>query len=149
MNDKSIEVLKLLKEIIHILKKNMIKACGKSGLTSSQAMVVGILNGSGKMKINELSRSLGFTNSTLSGIIDRLEKHKIVERSRSKEDRRVVYASLSSKFDEFHQDYRSKANKNIEKIIKKGTPEEIDAIMNGLNVLKRLLTSKESGGKSL
>ena len=47
------------------------------------------------MKITEFSNQLCLSNSTVSGIIDRLEKQEMVVRERSEEDKRVVYVSIS------------------------------------------------------
>jgi hypothetical protein len=50
---------------------------------------------------------------------------------------------LSSKFEELHQDHRRRVDISIENIIKNGTDEEINTIINsivkGLNNLKGLL----------
>lgn len=95
------------------------------------------------MKISELSSKLGLSNSTVSGIIDRLEKQEMVERARSKEDKRVVYVSLSPKSEEMRQDFHKRAEENIENILNKGTPEDLDKIIDGLNTLKTLLSDRK------
>jgi MarR family transcriptional regulator, organic hydroperoxide resistance regulator len=87
-----------------------------------------------------LSEKLGLSNSTVSGIIDRLEKQKMVIRTRSKEDKRVVYVSLTNKFQEMHHNFQGIAEKNIQAIIDRGTQEEIDKIIDALNILKKLLS---------
>ncbi len=132
----------LFKEVLSLLKHNMdkaFKAFEKSGITMAQGFLIGYIRKSGKMKINELSHQLNLTNSTVSGIIDRLEKKQIVERVRSNDDKRVVYVSLTPEFAEMHQDFHSIFDKNIENIVKNATPEEIVAVTNGLNILKKLL----------
>lgn len=56
-------------------------------------MVLYTLGKHGSMKLSDISEKLSISNSTISGIVDRLEKQKYVERIRSKEDRRVIYVS--------------------------------------------------------
>jgi MarR family transcriptional regulator, organic hydroperoxide resistance regulator len=93
----------------------------------------------GKMKISDLSDTLFQSNSTISGIIDRLEKQEIVERERSEEDKRVVYVKLTPKAEEIHRDFHKVTEENWGKIMSRGTPEDIEKVVEGLNTLKRLL----------
>lgn len=136
---KSLEVAKLLSEVAMLLKHNMAKMFDEFGITAPQGMMIGTLSRFGKMKISELSSKLSLSNSTISGIVDRLENQEIVERIRSKEDRRVVYVSLSPKFEEMHNGFHKRAEEKIENIMSRGTPEDLNKIMDGLNTLKRLL----------
>ncbi len=107
-----------------------------------QGFLLGMLSRSGKMKVHDLSLKLSMTDSTVSGIIDRLEKNGMVERTRSLEDKRVVYVSISPKFEEMHRDFRKDMEENIGNVISKGTPEELEAIDYGLNIMKRLMTNQ-------
>lgn len=140
--NRSIEVTKLFKDVVHLLKQNMAKGFEAMGITAPQGMVIGTLSKSGKMKISDVSLHLGLSNSTVSGILDRLEKQEMVERIRSVEDKRVVYVSLTPKFQEMHQGFHKIMEENIGSILKKGTPEELDKIIEGMNILKGLLTDK-------
>ena len=136
-----IEVVKLFREVVTLLKHTFTKGFEAYGITAPQGMVIGILckSKNTKIKISEVSAKLGLSNSTVSGIIDRLENQGIVERTRSEEDRRVVYVTLSEHFEEMHKDFHKIAEKNIESLMKKGTPEDIGKITDGLNALKKLL----------
>ena len=136
-----LDVAKLIKEVMVLFKQNMSKTFGDIGITGPQGMVIGLLCKNGKMMISELSNNLTLSNSTVSGIIDRLEKQGIVIRERSEEDKRVVYVSLTSKFEEMHQQFHQRAEKNIENIMKNGTTEELSKIVEGLNTLKKLLSN--------
>jgi DNA-binding MarR family transcriptional regulator len=49
------------------------------------------------MSLSELSERIRAQNSTVTGIIDRMERENLVLRERSKEDRRVVYIRLTPK----------------------------------------------------
>ncbi|MCP4727574.1 MAG: MarR family transcriptional regulator [bacterium] len=56
-----------------------------------------ILGIKGKCKMRDISSILKIPNSTTTSIVDRMVKNEIVERSRSEEDRRVVFISLTEK----------------------------------------------------
>lgn len=140
--DKSLELIKLMKEVMFLLRHHMSSIWEDSGITMPQGFLLGMLSRSGKMKVHDLSLKLSMTDSTVSGIIDRLEKNGMVERTRSLEDKRVVYVSISPKFEEMHRDFRKDMEENIGNVISKGTPEELEAIDYGLNIMKRLMTNQ-------
>jgi DNA-binding MarR family transcriptional regulator len=141
--NRSMEVTKLFKEIMSLFKHHMGKCFEDIGLTMPQSMVVGILSKFGKMKISELSSRMGLSNSTISGIIDRLEKQNIVVRERSIEDRRVVYVRLCSHFEEIHKDFHKKLEEKLANIISKGTQEEIEKIIVGFKTIKKLFEEQK------
>jgi DNA-binding MarR family transcriptional regulator len=96
------------------------------------------------MKITELSGKLTLSNSTISGIVDRLEKQQLVERRRSDEDRRIVYVNVTPKFDEIHKESHKKVEKAIEELLDTVSPEEMEQITTGLNTLKRIINNQNS-----
>lgn len=71
---------------------------GQLDLTFPQALVLTILGEEGPLPISHLAQQTGNANSTVSGIVDRLEKMKLVERVRSEEDRRVIYVTLTKEY---------------------------------------------------
>lgn len=93
--NKSIKVIKLLKQVMDEIRQNIEYQFREMQLTGPQGIIIGILANFGEMKISDLSEKIGLSNSTVSGIIDRLEKQNLVERIRSKNDRRVVYVRVS------------------------------------------------------
>jgi len=105
-----------------------------------QSSVLGMLMKNGEMKITELSNKLTLSSSTVSGIVDRLEKQQLVERSRSEEDRRIVYVKASPKFIEMHKESSKKIERSFEELLDTGTTEEIDKIIDGLKTLKKIVS---------
>jgi MarR family transcriptional regulator, organic hydroperoxide resistance regulator len=66
-------------------------------LTGPQLTVIKLLSGIGELSLTELSESMQTRNSTVTGIIDRMESADLVKRARSDEDRRVVKIRLTPK----------------------------------------------------
>jgi MarR family transcriptional regulator, organic hydroperoxide resistance regulator len=58
---------------------------------------VKILESIGDLSLSELSDKIRAQNSTVTGIIDRMEREGLVQRVRSTEDRRVVHIRLTEK----------------------------------------------------
>jgi len=112
IND-SIDVARLFQDVMHLFKHNMKKFLGDAGMSAPQGMVIGLLSKNKKMKITELSSKLSLSNSTVSGIIDRLEAQEMVVRERSNEDKRVVYVSISPNFEDMHKVFHKQIEKNI------------------------------------
>ncbi len=66
-------------------------------LTGPQLTVIKMLQAVGDLSLSELSERIRAQNSTVTGIIDRMEREGLVARSRSTEDRRVVHIKLTEK----------------------------------------------------
>ncbi|WP_026485752.1 MarR family winged helix-turn-helix transcriptional regulator [Caldanaerobius polysaccharolyticus] len=133
------KVLKMLKQILDIIKQEMKYQSQNIDITGPQSILMGVLAHYGEMKISDLSEKLGLSNSTVSGIINRLEKQGLVKRTRSAKDRRVIYVNVTPEFKRSFQKYFDEAEKRIEEIINSATPEELNTILDGLNTLKKVL----------
>lgn len=69
----------------------------KYGLTGPQLTVVKMIESLGDMSLSELSERIHAQNSTVTGIIDRMEREGLVVRARSTKDRRIVIIRLTDK----------------------------------------------------
>jgi MarR family transcriptional regulator, organic hydroperoxide resistance regulator len=69
----------------------------RADLTGPQLTVVKLLEQIGDLSLSSLSEKIRAQNSTVTGIIDRMEREGLVTRERSTEDRRVVYIRLTAK----------------------------------------------------
>ena len=143
MENETMKIAKLLQEVMLLFRHKMTKVVEDTGVTTLQMMIMGIISKEKTLKITELSGKLSLSNSTVSGIVDKMEKLGMVERARSEQDRRVVYVSISPNFVDMHQNFHKRFEENIALIINKSTPEELNKILDGLEVLKRLLKSQE------
>ncbi|WKV10297.1 MarR family transcriptional regulator [Thermoanaerobacterium sp. CMT5567-10] len=141
--NERIDVLKTLKFIMNMIHKSMEDEFRELNITGPQGMIIGILMRHKKMKISDLSEKMGLTSSTVSGIIDRLEKQGMVKRERSSDDRRVVYVSIDEEFREKSKEVFKKIEDKFRDMMNKATKEEHDEIVKGLNTLKRLIESNK------
>ncbi|MEW6446691.1 MAG: MarR family transcriptional regulator [Bacillota bacterium] len=139
-------ILSFLKDVNHLLKQGMKKVFRDYELTIPQLGVVHVLMKREKAKVSEISDQLKLKDSTVSGILDRLEAQGLVERTRSKEDRRVVYVRLSDKFKALHSDLHSRMNKYLEILLSSASEEELGKIIDGLGTLKKILESNVGTG---
>lgn len=68
-----------------------------SGLTFPQWLVLKTLARDGRRTVRELADVLQVTPANITGIVDRMERDGLVTRSKSAEDRRVVYVRLTER----------------------------------------------------
>jgi DNA-binding MarR family transcriptional regulator len=140
--NKSIRVIRVLKNVMETVKHHVHQHFKEMNVTGPQGMLMGTLAHFGEMKVSDLSEKLGLSNSTVSGIIDRLENQGLVERIRSTEDRRVVYVKVTDAFVKNSQERFQKMEKLFETMMNKATPQELDEILQGLDTLQRVLNKK-------
>ena len=126
-----------------VLKNCMRKNFEDTGLTLPQSMVIATLIESGEMKVTDLSSKINLSNSTISGIIDRLEKQQLVSRTRSDEDRRAVYINVTPKVKEFYKGIHKKVAESFTELLSDATSEEIEKIIIGLSTLKKVLDDRK------
>lgn len=67
------------------------------GLTGPQVTALKVLESLGALSLTDLSARMSATNSTMTGIADRMERDGLVERTRSSMDRRVVRIALTDR----------------------------------------------------
>lgn len=95
------------------------------------------------MPISELARATGSANSTISGVLDRLEQMDLIQRVRSEKDRRVVYVTLTPHYEEVREELEKSVEESFPGLIGKLSPEELVQVQSGLAVLERALKRKE------
>ena len=83
----------------------------------------------------QLAEILGIETSTVSGLLDRLQKNGLIDRIVNSEDRREVQVIATQK----GRDLEGPVTKIIDEVnaevLKSFTPEEIDKLKNALRVI--------------
>jgi len=74
------DVVRLLREVRRYIEQPLDTAMRDSGLTMPQVSTLSVLFDRGPLSLKDLSRQLGLSHSTVSGIVDRLEKQGLVKR---------------------------------------------------------------------
>lgn len=145
-NQTEQSLLTLLKEIRSLIDKCLKTKLNLGDYTMPQTMIMYNLAHHGKMKISELSEKMGLTNSTVSGIVDRLEDQGVVTRQRSTEDRRVVYVEFSPEHQKKHQDIHDNLDKYFDEILADIPSNDMESIIQSLTILKNALANNLEGG---
>lgn len=88
------EIDRILETIVYLYteSRRVTKQLARQhGLTGPQVTALKILEGFGALSLSELSARMSAKNSTITGIVDRMERDGLVARKRSETDRRVVH----------------------------------------------------------
>lgn len=94
-NVESIE--KHLRKVDYIIRKNGRMILSDFGITVPQFTALQALINNGDMTIGELSQQMDLACSTITDLIDRMEKNGLVKREKDQKDKRVVRVVVLSK----------------------------------------------------
>ena len=112
---------------------------GQLELTFPQALVLTVLGEEGEMPISRLAQYTGSANSTVSGIVDRLEKLKLVKRVRSEDDRRVIYVTLTDEYRTMQKKMEPNVSAYLSKLLRALPGQELADICAALDKLDAAL----------
>lgn len=137
------KIFDLLNEVNSSFHKNLEEYFAKWSLTASQILVLTLLDKHEEMKISEIAARMGFADSNVSGIVDRLENAGFVGRTRSTEDRRIVKVSLADKALELKKEFDLSIEEYFNQFLTRISQEELDSMVTNLEKLKQLLARKD------
>ena len=133
------EIDQHLRAIRQALRRPVEAEFTKGGLTGPQRSVMQVLVHSGGLSLKDLSGQVGLAHSTVSGIVDRLERQGLVERHTDVRDRRVTKIDASARVRNFIQNTLPALEIHpIEEALSRAKPAERAAILEGLRTLRRL-----------
>lgn len=89
--------------------------------------------------IGELGRNALVKSSTMTDMIDRLEKDGIAERTRDEDDRRVVKVRLTDRGKEIKKQFVFKMRKGVEEAFSKLSEEEKKSLLEHLKAAYQIL----------
>jgi len=118
----------------------------KCGITVPQAIVLDVIRNTPKT-IGEISKEIDLSNSTVSGIVDRLERNGLVERQRDQQDRRVVWVALTkdrAKLDHYPVIQERYFGELFSNLFRQLSNEELIQLNDSLQILQKLFEMKQN-----
>ena len=91
------ETIDNLRRVFQVIQEYSKKVEHSTGLTGPQLWAIKTLAESAPMMVSELARHMYLHPATVVGVLTRLESHGLIKRTRSKEDRRIVWVELTPK----------------------------------------------------
>ncbi len=111
-------------------------------VTASQSFIIHSLISYGKQNMSDIAKTLGLSNSTVSGIIDKMEKKDIVKRTRDIVDRRVVRVYFTESYYDRIKDRNLTADVVFDELLDDATEEQRVGVIKGIKILSDILKSK-------
>jgi MarR family transcriptional regulator, organic hydroperoxide resistance regulator len=125
----------------HVLRRSRAELA-RSGLTGNQLNLVSLLGRSGPRTLGELSQELELSQSTVSGMVDRLQARGVVERTTSADDRRVTRVSLTEALSrQARALVDSGPGARLVEVLAAATPEERQTMYDGLALFRQCLNT--------
>lgn len=88
-------ILRSLRRITRAIDLYSRQLVGHFGLTGPQLVCLRVIEQAGALTPSQLAKLVDLSQATVTGIVDRLEAHKLVTRERNADDRRRVTVSLT------------------------------------------------------
>ena len=116
---------------------------GRLNLTFPQALVLTALGEEEMVPISVLAERTGSANSTVSGVVDRLEKLGLARRDRSEVDRRVIYVGATDKYRRLREEAETDVGGYFEALMQTLTDEERKMIVRALRRLDEVVAEED------
>lgn len=107
----------------------------ESELSPAQWNALNALWEHGALTMNELAELLRSAQSTLTRVVDQLEKKNLAKRRPARADRRKVEVELSSQGEDCHQLLEARIRASCREILALLPPSERDRALDGLELL--------------
>lgn len=125
------DLLKKLNKTFHI---NASREMAEIGITVPQWLVLRQII-SEPRTIGQISKAIDLSYSTVSGIIDRLEREQFVERTRDEKDRRVIWIQKTDKINEIMEQVPFFSENYYNMLFKGFSDSELDTMIATLEML--------------
>lgn len=138
------EIARLLREATRRYQDLPVEAeIRRSGLTMPQVSAITMLFDRGPLSLKDLSRELGLSHSTVSGIVDRLERRGLLHREVDERDRRLTRISITPDVKGYVDQGLLEAQLGrLLPALRSATPEERRRIKEGLTLLHSLIEGR-------
>ncbi|WP_379969005.1 MarR family winged helix-turn-helix transcriptional regulator [Ectobacillus sp. sgz5001026] len=93
--DTSLKIFIALSRVHHRLMDISNRSAQSYGLNPTEFAVLEILYHKGTLALQQIGDKILITSGSITYVVDKLEKKKLVKRNPCKEDRRVIYAELT------------------------------------------------------
>jgi len=139
------EILIKIRKIVRSINLESKKIQKEHGVSIPQVLCLSFLNNSRNFQAtqNDIRKFLNLNSSTISGIINRLEKKGLVARLPKSGDKRVVNIALTSKGEHIHKKIPPLLHDQLNLKLKKLPVDKLIEVENSLDILVNLLDIEE------
>lgn len=135
----SMQIMMRLRQIIQEMSRHSKQLQEKYKITLPQLICLKEVANHGPIAIGALTKIVFINNSTVTGIIDRLEKRHLVQRVRISKDRRQVHVEITEQGLEFIEDAPTPIHHQFIDKLENMKKEDVSMILWGLELLVDML----------
>ncbi|OWZ83747.1 MarR family winged helix-turn-helix transcriptional regulator [Natranaerobius trueperi] len=128
-----------IRKVNTIIKRRGREILQDFNITPPQFVALQSLTKEGKLTIGELGDRLCLACSTVTDLVDRMEKNELVERFRDQKDRRIVRIKVLEKGHRLINEVITARQEYLAKILKDLSEEEREGLLSALNQLNDLM----------
>ena len=143
------QIIGLQKEISQLIMEYRIENWLSLDLSIAQLKSLIYIHSKGRSNFRELAEALDVTPPVVTGIVDRLVLHGLIQRVRGQQDRRVQWLVLSDKGRALQNDITQKVTKEFHDVLKILSDEDLSALVQSFAALikaaKTYLQSQQKG----
>jgi DNA-binding MarR family transcriptional regulator len=133
------EFLRLAQVVMRALHSTTVDSWCAVDLTMPQLKALFLAHAPGGASHSEIARALGVGVSTVTGIVDRLVEHGLVQRQTDPADRRLSRVVVTPAGTELIDQLWASRREQLDKLLDKLTPDERSTLVNALQHLAALL----------
>jgi DNA-binding MarR family transcriptional regulator len=139
------EIDRDLRAVRQILRQPLEAEIARGGLTGPQQSAMHVLVKANGLSLKDLSKELGLAHSTVSGIVDRLQKQGLVERQADEADLRLSKLVVTQQVRKFLRDTLPSLEMHpLAEALSTATQTERQAIVQGVRALRRVLERRKN-----
>ncbi|MDE6387922.1 MAG: MarR family transcriptional regulator [Lachnospiraceae bacterium] len=133
-----------IKQLQGRIFEKLLTAHNISEFNGAQGRILFVLWEKDDIPISELAKQTGLAKTTLTSMLDRMEKQELIERIYSPADRRTVRIRLTKTASSFKEQYEQVSDEMNQIFYKGFSDEEILTLETGLRKVLKNLTEKEN-----
>jgi DNA-binding MarR family transcriptional regulator len=141
-NEAISETIQSLRRIFKAIQDYSQEVSQEFGITGPQLWALKTISADGSLPLGELSNKMYLHPSTVTGVVDRLEKKGYVVRDRGQEDRRVVEVKLTPKGKELVKKAPNPVQGKMIYGLRKLKPGELKKIHDSVERLVEIVEAK-------
>jgi DNA-binding MarR family transcriptional regulator len=111
----------------------------RGSLSLVQLIVLTVLEANGQLPMGRLAEALDVSDASATGIVDRMEKRGLVERSHGTADRREVLVQLTGQGAAVFHDLQDLRRTRLTAMVDQLSDDELAALLTGLRAMRAVV----------
>jgi DNA-binding MarR family transcriptional regulator len=121
---------------------NLSRELNRDNISFAQFFLLGYLATSKELTMTDIARKMGHSTAAATGLVDRLEKLGLMERTHAVDDRRKVLVRITSRGIELVSRLRNELTNQIAEAMTESSSVDADSFMNSYSTLDTVAAAR-------